>query len=144
MFVVDTNILVYAANEDTAEHETCKACVENWCRQPGIWHVTWGILYEFMRVVTHPRVFPRPWSAGEAWAFVDTLLSSPGLAVLTEKETHRETAAEFFREHPFVSGNLLFDTHTAILMKEHGIGRIYSRDTDFHRFPSIRVIDPLK
>jgi predicted nucleic acid-binding protein len=28
-------------------------------------------------------------------------------------------------------------------MKEHGLHRIYTRDTDFHRFPFIEVLDPL-
>jgi predicted nucleic acid-binding protein len=29
-------------------------------------------------------------------------------------------------------------------MREHGIGRIYTRDTDFHRFPFVEVVDPLQ
>ena len=29
-------------------------------------------------------------------------------------------------------------------MKEHGIRRIYTRDIDFNRFPSVEAIDPLK
>ena len=33
--------------------------------------------------------------------------------------------------------------HIAALMIEHGISRIYTRDTAFHRFPGIEVIDPL-
>jgi hypothetical protein len=32
-------------------------------------------------------------------------------------------------------------SHTAILMREHGIREIYTRDTDFHRFPFLRVVD---
>jgi predicted nucleic acid-binding protein len=35
------------------------------------------------------------------------------------------------------------DARTAILMREHGIRRICTRDTDFHRFPFLEVIDPL-
>lgn len=31
----------------------------------------------------------------------------------------------------------------AILMREHGIRRIYTRDTDLHRFPFLEVIDLL-
>ncbi|GIW53056.1 MAG: hypothetical protein KatS3mg081_2411 [Gemmatimonadales bacterium] len=31
----------------------------------------------------------------------------------------------------------------AILMREHGVRRIYTRDADFHRFPFIEVLDPL-
>ena len=36
------------------------------------------------------------------------------------------------------------DAHTAVLMREHGVRRIYTRDTDFHRFPFIEVVDPLQ
>jgi predicted nucleic acid-binding protein len=28
-------------------------------------------------------------------------------------------------------------------MREHGVGRIYTRDTDFHRFPFLQPIDPV-
>jgi len=43
-----------------------------------------------------------------------------------------------------LAGNLLHDAHTAILMREHGIGRICTRDTDSNQFPFLEVIDPLK
>jgi predicted nucleic acid-binding protein len=29
-------------------------------------------------------------------------------------------------------------------MREHGIRRIYTRDTDFHRFAFLEVVDPLR
>lgn len=37
----------------------------------------------------------------------------------------------------------MHDAHTAILMREHGIRRIYTRDTAFHRFPFLEPIDPV-
>ena len=40
------------------------------------------------------------------------------------------------------SGNLMHDAHTAVLMREHGIKRVYTRDTDFHRFPFLEPVDP--
>ncbi|MEJ7668670.1 MAG: hypothetical protein WKH97_08045 [Casimicrobiaceae bacterium] len=43
-----------------------------------------------------------------------------------------------------LSGNLVHDAHTAILMREHGVRQICTRDTDFHRFPFVEVIDPLR
>ncbi len=36
------------------------------------------------------------------------------------------------------------DAHTAILMREHGIRQIYSRDTDFNLFSFLEVLDPLE
>ena len=35
------------------------------------------------------------------------------------------------------------DAHTAILMRENGIKVIYTRDTDFNRFPFVDTIDPV-
>lgn len=52
MFVVDTNILVYAADEESPFHRPCYDLLDGWRKQPSAWYVTWGILYEFLRVVT--------------------------------------------------------------------------------------------
>lgn len=34
--------------------------------------------------------------------------------------------------------------HTAVLMRENGINRICTRDTDFYSFPFMEAIDPLR
>lgn len=100
MFVVDTNILLYAAHRGSDEHQRCRTLVEEWRSGSTPWFLTWGICYEFLR----------------------------------------ETIAEL----PDIRGNLAHDLHTAVLMREHGISRIYTRDTDFHRFPFLTVHDPLR
>jgi predicted nucleic acid-binding protein len=79
----------------------------------------------------------------EAWRFVAVLLASPGLEVLVPTDRHAEVASQVFDEVPHVSGNLVHDAHTAVLMREHGIRRIFTRDTDFHRFPFLDPLDPL-
>ncbi|NQV81757.1 MAG: PIN domain-containing protein [Alphaproteobacteria bacterium] len=142
MFVVDTNILIYAADRDSSHHVPCLRLLELSCRGPTPWYLTWGICYEFLRVVTHPRVFRKPWSIGNGRGFLDVLLQSPSLAVLVPGDRHWEIATKTFDELPFVSGNLVHDATTAILMREHGVGRVYTRDADFHRFPFLEVIDP--
>ena len=143
MFVVDTNVLVYAANPDVEEYPPCRELVERWRGEASPWFITWGILYEFLRVITHPKVASEPWTAKEAWHFVTALVASPGLTVLTETERHTDVAAQVVGEVPALRGNLMHDAHTAILMREHGLRRIYTRDMDFHRFPFLEVIDPL-
>lgn len=143
MFLLDTNVLVYAADADRSEHSHCRDLLERLRRGSTPWYMTWGIVYEFLRVATHPRVLATPWSAPEAWQFVGSLLASAGLRMLTETERHPEVAAQVFAEVPLLRGNLLHDAHTAILMREHGIRRIYTRDMDFHRFPFLEMIDPL-
>jgi predicted nucleic acid-binding protein len=51
--------------------------------------------------------------------------------------------AEVTSEVPIMTGNLWHDAEAAVLMREHGIRRICTRDTDFVRFPFLEVIDPL-
>jgi predicted nucleic acid-binding protein len=38
----------------------------------------------------------------------------------------------------------MHDLHTDTLMREHGIARIVTRDTDDHRFRFLEVVDPLR
>ena len=94
--------------------------------------------------MTHRRVFARPLSADSAWGFVQSLLASPSPQLLTETPRHADIVAQTLAEVPLLSGNLLHDAHTAVLMREHGVRRIYTRDTDFHRLPFLEVVDPLE
>ncbi|MDJ0861803.1 MAG: PIN domain-containing protein [Gammaproteobacteria bacterium] len=143
MFVVDTNVLVYAADRSCAEHQSCRSKLDEWRRDSLPWYLTWNIIYEFVRVVSHPRVFRRPWPAPQAWAFVEVLLSSPGLGILHHTHRHPAIGKLILTEGVALRGNLIHDVHTAALMREHGIRRIYTRDSDFHKFPFLEVVDPL-
>jgi uncharacterized protein len=86
----------------------------------------------------------RAWRIRSAWDFIATLLESPGLDILVPTERHASVAGHVLSEHPELAGNILHDAHTAILMREHGIARICTRDTDFARFPFIEIVDPLR
>ena len=143
MFVVDTNVLVYAADTSAPEHERCRALLEQWREESAAWYVTWGIWYEFLRVVTHPRVLRRPWTSPAALQFLEAVSASPGLGILVQTDRHRDVLREIVREVPALAGNLWHDVETASLMREHGIHRICTRDTDFHRFPFLEAIDPM-
>ena len=143
MFVVDTNILVYAINQDSPHSDACFARLQEWSHQVSAWFLTWGICYEFLRVVTHARVFRSPWSAAQAGNFLDELFLSPGLSVLAPTEQHAQVLAQVLKEVPTIGGNRMYDAQTAVLMREHGVRRIYTRDTDFHRFPFLEPVDPI-
>lgn len=143
MFLVDTNVLVYATNELRDEHATCRRRLERWRGQETAWFTTWGVLYEFLRVVSHPKIHRPPWSIDRAMGFVQSLLASPSLVVLTPTTKHSAILAQTVREVPWLAGNLLHDVHTVVLMREHGIRRIVTRDADFRRFPFLEVVDPL-
>jgi predicted nucleic acid-binding protein len=81
-------------------------------------------------------------TCARARGFIEALLASPGLGILVPTERHAAVAAEVFAELPNLAGNVIHDAQTAVLMRDHGIRRIYTRDTDFHRFPFLEPIDP--
>jgi toxin-antitoxin system PIN domain toxin len=144
MVVVDTNVLVYASRVDSPFHLPCLEVIERLRSQQGAWFATWSIVYEFVRVVTHRGSTTRPWALGAAWDFVEALFEAPGFAVLAPTARHVAVAGEVFRELPDLSGRIVHDAHVAILMREHGIRRIYTRDVDFHRFPFVEPVDPVR
>ncbi len=144
MLVLDTNVLLYAANESSEFHSACYRRLEHWRRDPSPVFLTWNICYEFLRISTHPRVFPQPWNSTQAWGFIHSLLASPGISVLAATTRHAAVLARTLAEIPEARGNLMHDLHTVVLMREHGISRICTRDTDFHRFPFLEVVDPLR
>jgi len=95
-------------------------------------------------VCTHPAALSKPRSFAAAWQFLDVLLSSPNAGILLPTARHSAVLAEVIAELPELRGNILHDAHTAVLMREHGIKQIYTRDSDFHRFPFLTVIDPTR
>ena len=143
MFVSDTNVLLYAVNASAREHARCLGLVNSWREGRAPWYLTWGIIFEFLRVATHPRVFPEPLTLTEAWAFASAIIDTPSVSLLIESKRHARVAATVFEELPQSAGNFLFDSRTAILMREHGVNTIYTRDTHFNRFPWLEVIDPV-
>ena len=143
MFVVDTNVLIYAAIRQLREHTKARAAVERWRRGSTPWFSTWPIFYEFLRVTTHRSVFDTPLRIEEACGFLASLLDAPRFGMLVETDRHAAVLAEMASEYPNCAGNLVHDFHTAALMREHGLKEIRTADTDFHQFSFLRVVNPV-
>lgn len=142
MFVVDSNVLIDATNDLSPFHAKCRGLLDSWRKQPSPWFLTWAICFEFLRVSTHPRVLRPPLFGPRAWNILQSLFASKSLAILVPTERHAAVAKLTLDELPYLAGNIMHDTHTAVLMREHGVRRIYTRDTDFHRFPFLEPVDP--
>ena len=70
-------------------------------------------------------------------------MASPGFELLATRR-HAAILEQTVAELPDVRGNQMHDLHTAVLMREHGVSRICTRDTGFYRFPFLTVVDPLR
>jgi toxin-antitoxin system PIN domain toxin len=142
--VIDTNLLLYGANAGAAEHPPARKFLLAAGQSSDSWYLTEGILYEFLRVSTHPRVFPRPLSWREALGFLQPFLDNPCFTVLKAGDRHWPLVEEVLTGLTHPAGNLIFDVRTVVLMREHGVHDIYTTDTDFLQFPGIRVVNPLR
>lgn len=138
---VDANVLVYASNEAEPVHQPARRLVERLASGPEIVYLFWPVIMGYLRIVTHPSVLPRPLSAKNAIANVEALISAPHVRTPGESEGFWElylaTRGETDR------GNDVPDGHLAALMRQHGVGTIYTRDRDFRRFDGIAAENPL-
>ena len=142
--MVDASVLLIAADRSDPSHDRCREQVLEWRRQPTPWYVTWPIVFEFLRIATHPKVLRRPWPLAEGWAFIDAILASPALTVLCAGPHHQSIIQQLAESLPDLRGEQMHQAQIVSTMVEHGIRRIVTRDIEYHRFPMVEVIDPLR
>ncbi len=139
MILIDTNILLYSINSDDPRSPRAGHALESLVNSGASWALSWSIVYEFLRVSTHPRVFSSPLDTETAWAFLSDLIRHPSGLILSETSIHKDTVDLCIAESPRIQGNLLHNFHLAVLMREHGITRILTEDRDFLMFPWVEV-----
>ena len=93
---------------------------------------------EFMRVVTHKRVFNPPSTVEQAADFIDTVVASPSCEIARPGAGFLEWLLTTAREADS-HGNLMFDAQIAAVCREHGIERVLTNDSDFERFGALQV-----
>lgn len=143
MRALDTNILVYAHRAETPEHRKAVEVLRNLATGAERWVLPWPCIYEFLRVVTHPRVFHPPTPLAEAWQAVRVLLDCPSLMLIAEGEHHQKVLADLLRTSA-PTGNVVHDAHIAALAIEHGVSEVVTNDDSFRRFSGITVVNPFR
>lgn len=102
------------------------------------WALPVFVLGEFLRIITHPRLFHPPHSAEEACTAVSRILAAPSLSVLHPGTAFPELLLEAIRESQ-AAGNLVFDAQIVALCREAGVRTLLTEDRDFARFPAFSV-----
>jgi toxin-antitoxin system PIN domain toxin len=142
MQAIDTNVLIYSEIVSSQFHEPARRLVISLAEGIVPWAIPWPCIYEFLRVVTHPKVFNPPVPLALALDDLKRILESPTVILLSGGVRHAEVMDLVVRESG-VAGNLLHDAHIAALCIAHGVSEILTGDGDFNRFP-LTVRNPFR
>lgn len=143
MIALDTNILVYARREEAPHHDQALELLTIMAEGDDPWALPWPCVYEFLRVVTHHRVFDPPTTLEDALEDLQSLLDSPSLILLGEGPSHPEHLRRLVSEGE-ATGNLVHDAHIAALCVEHGVRELLTADRDLARFPGLASHNPFR
>lgn len=137
MIAVDSNVLIAAHRVEHPAHEKARSRLTEIAEGPVPWGLPIFCVPEFLRVVTHPRVFTPPTSLETALAFIDRLVESPGLRLLFPGGDFWSHLRRLIVQAD-ARGNLVFDAQIAAVCLEHGALTLLSGDRDFARFADLR------
>jgi len=141
MILPDINLLLYANIAAVPEHAAARAWMEGCLNGTTPFGLAAPALFGFVRISTSRRIFDAPLAVDDAVARVEAWLARPHVAFLLPGPRHLEIAFRLLRDLGS-GGNLTTDVQLAALAIEHQ-AELHSHDTDFGRFPSLRLHDPL-
>lgn len=146
MFAIDTNLLVYAHNEDSEFSEKSAAFLERVLNErdedgnPDVC-IPAQVLTEFVNVITRHNI-QSPLSLSEATCVVQDYLDT-GVTIINHKESQIHTFLEMLTS--VTTRKNIFDVVLIATLRDNGISGIYTVNvSDFKGFDFLEVVNPLK
>ena len=140
---LDTNILLYATNEDASEHFICKAFLQKVIEKPEDWIIADQVYLELYRALRSPKVMSHPLSAGHAARHVSLLRDGMGVMHCGYNSECWDRLISDLQADDFPYRR----THDAVLaatLLSHGVKTFYTRNTkDFVSAGFDRVTNPV-
>lgn len=143
MLLPDVNVLIYSHRTDSCDDHAAYA---EWLMDLATGHEPFALsslaLAGVVRIVTNPRIFKRPSTLDEVFAFIGELVARPTARVIHPGPLHLEVFEDLCRRSG-ASGKLVADAQHAAVAVEHGCTMV-TTDSDFDRFPGLRWQHPLR
>lgn len=141
MILVDANLLLYAYDPDSPQHDVSRRWLEEVLSGSVLVRFPWITLWAFMRISTNPRVFVHPLTAAEAHEAVGSWLAQPNAGIVEPGERHLEILNGLLHDGQ-ATGPLVMDAVLAAMAIEHG-ATLCSTDRDFARFADLEWENPI-
>lgn len=142
MIVPDANLLLYAYDESSPFHEQAKAWCEEVMSGPAPLTLLPAVVFGFVRIATHLRVFKDPLSVSETADHVRSWLAMRHVQ-LHEMLPEDVACALGLLESAGTAGNLTTDAQIAAVALRLD-AEVHTTDLDFGRFPKVRFLNPLR
>jgi uncharacterized protein len=139
--IPDLNLLIYAVDEQAADHAAARRWWEAAMSGSETVGLAWSVLLGFLRLTTSARVMREPMTADDALDYIDRWLAQPATTVVEPTGRHASVLRDLLARTG-TAGNLVSDAHLAALAIEHG-AQLCSADRDFARFAGLDWVNPL-
>jgi toxin-antitoxin system PIN domain toxin len=142
LIAIDSSILVYAHRADSSFHDPAEACLLTRLEAPLPWAIPWPCIYEFLGVVSHPRIYAPPTPLAVALDQVAAWLTAPNVVLLAETSGYWPALRAVMDQSQAV-GPQVHDAKIAALCLRHGVTELWTADRDFVRPRGLKVVNPL-
>jgi predicted nucleic acid-binding protein len=140
---LDTNVLLYAADEDCREHAAAIRLVNEALGSPAEWMLADQVLFEMYAGLRHPGVFAKPLSAAQAARRVAFLREESGFSFCCHE----------LRSWPMIHAGLsapafprrrTYDLVLAVTLRVNGVTEFYTRNVaDFRDAGFTGLVNPI-
>jgi toxin-antitoxin system PIN domain toxin len=138
IYTLDTNILVYAADESFPLHSAARDVRDRAVAEPRKARLCYSVLLEFFAVVTDSQCVGNPLPPAEAWREVATYLNA--FEVLYPDEGTFAQLGKLDVRYQ-IKRQTIFDALIVAMMIQHGVQGIYTDNRkDFAWFDEVEVL----
>jgi len=140
--LLDTNVLVYAADETSPFHQAAVSLREKGLKREVLLCICPQVLCEFLAIITDPRRVNSPRTQKEALVEIEKYFHSENILKIYPGPELIERMLSLLKQYKIARQDI-FDLQLVATMLSNNIARIYTyNQADFVKFKEIEVLTP--
>jgi len=141
MLSIDTNVLLYAQNQDCPEHDAATAFLTECAARDDV-ALCELVIVELYQLLRNPAVVTRPLDAPEAAEICQAFRRNRRWALIENAPVMNDVWV--LAASPGIARRRVFDARLALTLRHHGVDEFATRNIkDFEDFGFSRVWDPI-
>ena len=143
-YLIDSNILIYAGNEDSEYHTRASEVMRKMSVGEIQACIAYQSLYEFYAVITDPKRVEKPVSLQTAREATEQYMKARNIRKIHPLRTNLRNVVVLLRKYEISKQNI-FDLVLVATMMDNKVTGIYTNnEVHFRRFDFLEVVNPLQ